>query len=224
MIKQCRYCGTDFRCKPSHAPRKAYCSQACMAEDYKIRLKGQANPNFHNAGQHVCAICGKVFYSYTKTQQYCSDVCKGRAPKNLAHVATMKRSPAIPHTRNCPNCGTSFTTPKEDRRKYCSRQCAKEVAMRPKVHNVDKNQQSIVEKLRDVGASVISTAHMGYGFPDLVVGFRGKNFLFEVKNPDTRYGKKGMSETQKTWAQQWTGGSVIVIYTIDDALRAMGAL
>ena len=46
---------------------------------------------------------------------------------------------------------------------------------------IDANQTEIVKALRQVGASVQSLASTGKGCPDLLVGFRGVNWLLEVK-------------------------------------------
>ena len=46
---------------------------------------------------------------------------------------------------------------------------------------IDANQPLIVQCLRDCGATVVSTATVGKGFPDLIVGYGGRNFLFEIK-------------------------------------------
>ena len=63
---------------------------------------------------------------------------------------------------------------------------------------VDTNQQMIVEALRSVGATVYITSSVGAGFPDLVVGWKGYNFLVEVKS---RYGKhtKDQIHFMKIW-------------------------
>ena len=47
---------------------------------------------------------------------------------------------------------------------------------------IDANQPEIVAALEAVGASVVSTAGLGNGFPDIVVGFRGINYLIEIKD------------------------------------------
>jgi len=44
---------------------------------------------------------------------------------------------------------------------------------------VDANQKEIVTMLRRMGYSVAVTSDCGKGFPDIVVGRSGKNYLFE---------------------------------------------
>ena len=82
----------------------------------------------------------------------------------------------------------------------------------------DKNQKEIVEALRNYGCSVTSLANVGDGCPDLLVGYKGVNYLFEVKD-----GSKTKSQTKLTPAQikfqdAWLG-SYKVVYSVDDALE-----
>lgn len=80
----------------------------------------------------------------------------------------------------------------------------------------DRNQPEIVKALKQVGASVVSTAAIGGGFPDLVVGFRGRNYLIEVK---TVGGK--LNPDQEKFHKEWYA-TVNVARTVDDALRVIG--
>ena len=43
----------------------------------------------------------------------------------------------------------------------------------------DVNQKAVVEQLRAIGATVAITSQLGKGFPDIVVGYGGDNYLFE---------------------------------------------
>ena len=46
---------------------------------------------------------------------------------------------------------------------------------------VDMNQPEIVADLRGIGATVQHLHMVGKGCPDILVGFRGNNWLFEIK-------------------------------------------
>lgn len=93
--------------------------------------------------------------------------------------------------------------------------------------SVDKNQGDIVDALKKVGATVEFLTAVGSGCPDLLVGWRRRNFLLEVKNPATRYGQgkddnaTRTLEAQKEWHQSWRG-HVVVVRTIDEAFEAIG--
>ncbi|MBI1939159.1 MAG: hypothetical protein HYS25_13705 [Ignavibacteriales bacterium] len=82
----------------------------------------------------------------------------------------------------------------------------------------DLNQSQIVNALRTVGATVHITNQVGQGFPDLVVGIFGKNFLIEVKNKNTR-GR--LTAEQEVFIDKWKG-KIHIVNTVDEALRVVG--
>jgi hypothetical protein len=88
---------------------------------------------------------------------------------------------------------------------------------------VDANQQAIVDALRAAGVSVEVL-----GDPtDLLVGFRGQNWLLEVKNPTTRYGQgrndnaAGTTSKQEKWRDGWRG-QVAVVWSVEEAFEVLG--
>ena len=83
---------------------------------------------------------------------------------------------------------------------------------------IDDNQPAIVKALRDIGASVQSLADLGSGCPDILVGYRGKNYTFEIKDWKQPPSKRRLTPHEKRWHQLW-GGQVCVIETFDDALK-----
>ena len=83
---------------------------------------------------------------------------------------------------------------------------------------VDANQEEIVSALRAVGASVQSLAPVGKGCPDLLVGFRGSNYLLEVKA-----GRGQPNDLQQRWHTEWCA-PVFVVRCAQDALQAIGAV
>lgn len=84
--------------------------------------------------------------------------------------------------------------------------------------NVDGNQKPIVAALRKVGASVELIHREGRGVPDLLVGWRSRNHLLEVKSE-----KGKLNELQVDWHASWRG-TVHVVRSPEEALRAIGAL
>lgn len=90
-----------------------------------------------------------------------------------------------------------------------------------KAARVDANQDQVVSALRACGCSVQSLAAVGKGVPDLLVGYRGKNYLIEVKD-----GRKPTSQTRLTtdqveWHEQWRGSKPSVVYSPADAIEAI---
>ena len=81
---------------------------------------------------------------------------------------------------------------------------------------VDKNHQEIVAVLQAVGATVQDLSQVGAGCPDIVVGYRGKNYFFEIKSE-----KGKLKERQKTWHSLWRG-QVHTIYNEYEAFEILG--
>lgn len=94
----------------------------------------------------------------------------------------------------------------------------------PHRKRADQNQAAIVRTLREIGATVVVTSDQGEGFPDAICFFRGAVYLLEVKNPDTKHGRAGLSATQQAFAQSLNGVPVQVVTTPHAALVAIGAV
>ena len=87
-----------------------------------------------------------------------------------------------------------------------------------RANKVDANQAQIVRDLRQFGASVQDLSSVGGGCPDLLVAFRGVNYLVEVKNKGGR-GKR-LTEQQVRWQRAWRG-QVAVCMCFDDVLKVI---
>ena len=85
---------------------------------------------------------------------------------------------------------------------------------------VDENHPKIVEQLRAMGCSVQSLADLGKGCPDILVGYRGKNYVFEIKNPDMPPSKRNLTEDEARWHSYWRG-QVNTIETVAEAIEIM---
>ena len=77
----------------------------------------------------------------------------------------------------------------------------------------DGNQQEIVDHLRAIGCTVQDVHALGHGFPDILVGWRGRNYLFEIK---TIRGK--ITPDEKEFAKYWKG-QVALIRTFEQAVE-----
>lgn len=83
---------------------------------------------------------------------------------------------------------------------------------------VDANQTEIVKALRQAGCTVTSTAMVGKGFPDIVVGYDDMSFLMEIKMPGGK-----LTPDEMVWHNDWDG-QVAIVYSIEDALRVVGLM
>lgn len=97
--------------------------------------------------------------------------------------------------------------------------------MRRYAAKTDANHADLVRLLRDMGAYVIDCAHVGDGFPDLLVGWRGKWTLVEIKD-----GAKSPSRRRLTPDQiplhaecERRGLPCVVIKDDGEALNLLGA-
>jgi len=87
----------------------------------------------------------------------------------------------------------------------------------------DANQNEIVGALRDVGASVAITSALGKGFPDIVAGYRGINYLIEIKDGSKPPSARRLTPDEQEFHDLWRG-AVIVVKNVDEALKAIGAI
>lgn len=91
----------------------------------------------------------------------------------------------------------------------------------------DANQRDIAAALRKAGCFVemIQSATGRAGTPDLLVGNRGKTYLLEVKRPKAKGQQAGeLSPAQEAWHAAWRGWPVAVVRTVEEALKAVGAM
>lgn len=81
----------------------------------------------------------------------------------------------------------------------------------------DGNQDEIVNALEDVGATVTSVHQIGNGLPDILVGFRGINYLFEIKDGNKPPSKRRLTDDEKNWHKLWQG-HCHVVKSVNEAL------
>lgn len=87
-------------------------------------------------------------------------------------------------------------------------------------NRVDSNQAEIVAVLRDLGATVQPLNAVKHGCPDLLVGYRGVNYLLEVKDGSKPKSQKKLTRDETKWIANWRG-TVIVVESVDDAVTAI---
>ena len=84
----------------------------------------------------------------------------------------------------------------------------------------DANQANIVRGLRKIGCTVFPTSNLGSGFPDILVGFRGHNWLFEIKDSNQKPSEQNLTDDEKDFHCAWSG-QVAVIRSVEDAMDVM---
>jgi len=88
---------------------------------------------------------------------------------------------------------------------------------------VDRNQSEIVAALRQAGATVQPLHSVGQGCPDLLVGYRGRNWLLEVKDWQASNSDRELNARQIEWHGGWKG-QVAKVETVGAALAVIGAI
>ena len=87
-----------------------------------------------------------------------------------------------------------------------------------RARRVDKNQQEIVKALIAIGCTVADTSRSGEGFPDLVVGYRGQNYLIEIKDGNKSPSRRALTPAQETFHNNWRG-RVVIVKNADEAIQ-----
>jgi hypothetical protein len=84
----------------------------------------------------------------------------------------------------------------------------------------DANQTAIVSAFRKCGATVAITSGLGKGFPDLVVGYRSRNFLVEIKDGSKPPSAQKLTPDESAWHGKWRG-QIAIIRSVDDVLALL---
>ena len=84
----------------------------------------------------------------------------------------------------------------------------------------DANQTQIVEALRAIGATV-RVISQGDGIPDLLVGFKGKTALLEVKDGDKPPSKRVLTPAEQKFFDEWRGGTLAIVNSVDEAIAVV---
>jgi Holliday junction resolvase len=82
---------------------------------------------------------------------------------------------------------------------------------------VDANQKEIIQAFRQMGCSVAPTHNAGKGFPDLVVGFQGVNFMVEIKDGNKPPSAQKLTPDQIKFHDEWRG-QICIVNCVDDCV------
>ena len=76
---------------------------------------------------------------------------------------------------------------------------------------VDANQKGIVKSLRGIpGVTVAITSQLGNGFVDIIVGYKGINYLFELKDGNKPASAQKLTPDEVIWHRDWKGQKAVV--------------
>jgi hypothetical protein len=90
---------------------------------------------------------------------------------------------------------------------------------------VDANQGTVIKALRSVGAFVQPLHTIGQGCPDLLVGYRGKWSLMELKDGTKSPSQRKLTDEEQAWHEKAASRApVFIAESAEDALLAIGAI
>jgi len=81
----------------------------------------------------------------------------------------------------------------------------------------DGNQTEIVTQLRRIPGITVHHVHQLKKFCDIIVGFRGRNYLFELKIDK----KKKLTSGEKNFQEEWAG-QVNTVSSVGEILIILG--
>lgn len=89
------------------------------------------------------------------------------------------------------------------------------------IKRTDANQKQIVEMVRKLpGASITSTHIIGKGFPDLVIGYKGINYLIELKDGSKPKSQKKLTPDEVEFHMKWNG-QIAICENFEDILKIL---
>jgi hypothetical protein len=83
---------------------------------------------------------------------------------------------------------------------------------------VDANQPEIVKALRAIGASVLVMSQLKNCF-DLLIGYRGRTFLFEVKDGSKPPSARKLTPGEQEFKDSWKGSEYHIVLSVEQAIE-----
>lgn len=80
---------------------------------------------------------------------------------------------------------------------------------------VDDNQKEITAALRKLGCSVQILSQIGKGCPDILIGYKGRNYLVEIKDGKKVPSARKLTPDEKDWHEAWQG-QICIIESLQD--------
>lgn len=88
---------------------------------------------------------------------------------------------------------------------------------------VDANQKGVIKSLRGIpGVSVAITSSLGEGFPDFVVGYRGVNYMIELKDGNKPPSARKLTDDEELFKSKWKG-QYAVCNSFDEIFKIINA-
>lgn len=93
---------------------------------------------------------------------------------------------------------------------------------RPRRLRSDANHYAIIRQLEQVpGIMTVDIHSLGRGVGDLLVGYRGHNFLFEIKDPKKKPSARRLTEDEMRFRIIWPG-QITTVHSFEAILLSLG--
>ena len=87
------------------------------------------------------------------------------------------------------------------------------------IKRTDSNHAEIIKALRKIpNLSVFSTHEVGKGFPDIVIGYKGINYLIEIKDGNKPPSARKLTDAEIEFHLNWNG-QIDTIKNLDELLQ-----
>jgi hypothetical protein len=89
------------------------------------------------------------------------------------------------------------------------------------IKRTDRNHSEIINALRKIpNLSVFSTHEVGKGFPDIVIGYKGINYLIEIKDGNKPPSARKLTDSEVKFHQDWRG-QIKIVNNLDEVLNLL---
>jgi len=82
----------------------------------------------------------------------------------------------------------------------------------------DSNHVEIVKAFRDLGATVLDTAQLGKGAPDIIIAMDRQTVSVEIKDGSKPPSARLLTTDESKFHDEWKGW-IEIVYTVDDVIR-----
>lgn len=206
LEKECRGCGIAYR--------SYYKTTHCSIDCYRDRRKREREPKPPKE-RPIRPLGAQIEFRFRLKK-----VCPYKHPKKHVGLVDFR----------CVQCNGIFQAYKCQARTYCSYKChlesggakragqASKRAIMKYGAKKDANHGRLMAVIRsNCPAHDLSGA--GCGVPDGIAWISGGWQLFDIKNPQTAYGRRGLNDVQKRWVNETKGGPVYLIHNEEEADR-----
>lgn len=89
------------------------------------------------------------------------------------------------------------------------------------IKRTDRNHAEIINALRKIpNLSVFSTHEVGKGFPDIVIGYKGVNYLIEIKDGNKPPSARKLTDAELQFHSNWKG-QIKIVNNLDEVLKLL---